>query len=199
MRTCMGCRKEDEPEAMIRLVLGENGGLLVDLAARAFGRGGWVHPRTDCLVRAVRGGAARNFKTSVTPDVPAVFLALRSAATQRVGALLGAARGAQRIAAGTESVQATFEKGEALLILVAADARAAASTGFLARAAQQGIVRLWGTKERIGQALGRPETAVVAVTEPGLAGAIDRAIALHSLPEPDARRAGPETAVLEVR
>lgn len=195
----MGCRKEDEPGAMIRLVLGESGELLVDLGARAFGRGGWVHPRSDCLLRTVRGGAARSFKARVATDAPTVFAALRAAADQRVLALLGAARGARHLVSGTDSVQAAFEKGEATLILLATDARATASTGFLARAAARGLVRLWGTKERIGQALARPDTAVVAVTEHGFADAIDRAIALNSLPEPDARHAGHERAVVEVR
>ena len=38
MRTCVGCRKEDESESMIRLVLGDDGQVAVDLAGRAFGR-----------------------------------------------------------------------------------------------------------------------------------------------------------------
>lgn len=194
----MGCRKEDEPGAMIRLVLGESGELLVDLGARAFGRGGWVHPRSDCFLRTIRGGASRSFKATVTSDVPAVFSALRAAADQRVAALLGAARGAHQLVAGTESVQTAFEKGEARLILLSTDARATASIGFLSRAAEQGLVRLWGTKERIGQALARPDTAVVAITDQGFSEAIDRAIALYSLPEPDARHRG-QGAVLEVR
>ena len=60
MRTCVGCLKEDESAAMIRLVLGEDGGLGVDLSGRAFGRGAWVHPSVDCLERGTRGGLGQH-------------------------------------------------------------------------------------------------------------------------------------------
>lgn len=199
MRTCMGCRKEDSPEALIRLVLGEGGELLVDLAGRAFGRGGWVHARPACLVHAARGGAAKSFKAEVSSDVRALFAAVRAAADHRVEALLGAARGAQKVAAGTDAADGAFGRGEARLCLLAEDARASAQAGFLARAGASGKVSVWGTKERVGRALGRPETAVVAILDEGLAEAIARAIALSSLPEPDARQPGADQVVVEVR
>lgn len=195
----MGCRKQDGPDEMIRLVLGENGELLVDLAGRAFGRGGWVHARLECLSQTARGGGARSFHATVTSSLPELLAQLRGACDQRVGALLSGARGAARLAIGTDGVEAAFASGQAALILLASDARAAAEAGFLARAGAKGKVVLWGTKAGIGRALGRTDTALVAVTDTGFANAIARTIAIHSLSEPDAPRPDIEHAAVEVR
>lgn len=184
---------------MFRVVLGEHGEILVDLAGRAFGRGGWVHPRPDCVGQMLHGGAARSFKAEVTTSAAVFHAALCDAVDARVSALLVSARGASRLAAGTNAVEAAFTSGQATLILVAEDARAAAVSGFLARAGAMGKVLVWGTKAGMGKALGRPDTAVVALTDPGFAGVVSRAVALRSLPEPGARRPGLEKAFVEVR
>jgi len=164
---------------MIRLVLGDGGMLAVDLAGRTFGRGAWAHPRTDCLVRACRGGAAKSFKTAISTDAATLVTAVRAAADRRVEALLSSARGAGRIAPGSDVARAAFEQGSAKLVLVAADGRATAHLGFVGVAASRGMAILWGTKDRIGRAIGRPGTAVVAILDDGLSEAIARAIAIE--------------------
>jgi hypothetical protein len=183
---------------MIRLVLGDDGKIAVDLAGRAFGRGAWVHPRVDCLSRTVRG-AARSFKAPVKMGAPELVAAVRGAADRRVESLVASARGAGRVAAGSEAARAAFGNGKAALVLVAMDGRAAAQTSFVATAAASGKVVLWGTKERIGRATGRAETAVVAILDRGLAQAITQAAALSALPEPDSRREGTDEALVEIR
>ncbi|HEX7671625.1 MAG TPA: DUF448 domain-containing protein [Polyangiaceae bacterium] len=199
MRTCVGCRKEDESEAMIRLVLGEDGSLGVDLAGRTFGRGAWVHPRTDCLARTARGGAARSFKSAVSTNAAELVQAVRNAADRRVEALLTSARGAGKIAPGSDVARAEFEQGRAKLLVVAADGRASAQQGFVGVAASRGMAILWGSKERIGRTVARPDTAVVAISDDGFAAAIARAIALSALPEPDAVRPAGDQVLVEVR
>jgi ribosomal protein L7Ae-like RNA K-turn-binding protein len=184
---------------MIRLVLGTDGELGVDLAGRSFGRGAWVHPRLDCLVRTARGGAAKSFKAPVGQDAAALVASVRSAADRRVESLISSARGAGRVAAGSDVAQAAYERGEASLVVVAKDGRAAAQSGFVAMAGAKGKAVAWGTKERIGRATGRPDTAVVAILDRGIADAITRAAALSSMPEPDARREGTDLALVEVR
>src|SRR5205814_1076623 len=88
---------------ILRLVPGveDGGGLAVDLAGRAFGRGAWAHPRSDCLLRAARGGAQRGLKANVRIEGAALLSAVRSAADRRVEALLASARGAGKVAAGS--------------------------------------------------------------------------------------------------
>jgi predicted RNA-binding protein YlxR (DUF448 family) len=184
---------------MIRLVLGDGGSLGVDLAGRTFGRGAWVHPRTDCLVRAARGGAAKSFKTAVSTDAATLLAAVRAAADRRVEALLSSARGAGRIAPGSDVARSAFEQGTAKLVLVAADGRAAAQAGFVGVAASRGMAILWGTKERIGHAIARPDTAVVAVLEDGFAEAISHAVALSAMPDADSERAAGDHDLVEVR
>lgn len=201
MRTCVGCRNEDESEAMIRLVLGDEGAIVVDLAGRSFGRGAWVHPRTECLAQAARGGLARSFKTKVTASPAGLLSEVRQAADRKVEALLSAARGAGRLAPGSDVARAECEAGRAKLLVVATDARAAADQGFVGVAGSRGMAMVWGTKERIGRAVARPETAVVAVTDDGLARAMAQAIALSVVRDPDPLRAGGDTdqSLLEVR
>jgi predicted RNA-binding protein YlxR (DUF448 family) len=199
VRTCVGCRQEDESEAMIRLVLGEDGSLGVDLAGRTFGRGAWVHPRTECLVRGARGGAAKSFKSAVSTNAADLVRAVRTAADRRVEALLTSARGAGKAAPGSDVARAEFEQGRAKLLVVAADGRASAQQGFVGVAASRGMATLWGSKERIGRALARPDTGVVAISDDGFAAAIARAIALSTLPEPDAVRPAGDQISVEVR
>ncbi len=198
MRTCVGCRSEDESDAMIRLVLGEDGALAVDLAGRAFGRGAWVHPRTDCIERAARGGVDKSFKARTGVDANSVLQNVRAAANRRVEALIAAARRSGSASPGSEVARTAVEEGRALLLVVAEDARAAAQATFVTHVAAAGKVVIWGTKEALGRATGRPDTAVVAILDRGLADAIVRSAALSRIPGPDARR-GNGQAVVEVR
>jgi ribosomal protein L7Ae-like RNA K-turn-binding protein len=182
---------------MIRLVLGEDGSLAVDLVGRAFGRGAWVHPRVDCIERAARG-AEKSFKAPVGLDTASVFERVRDAANRRVEALIASAGRSGNAASGSDVARAAVEEGRAQLLVVAADARAAAQAAFVTRVAAAGKVVTWGTKEALGRATGRPDTAVVAISDRGLSDAIMRSVALSSIPSPEARR-GKGQAVVEVR
>jgi ribosomal protein L7Ae-like RNA K-turn-binding protein len=182
---------------MIRLVLGDDGGLGVDLRGRAFGRGAWVHPRVDCLSRAVTGGVDRSFRRHVATDARVLFADVRAAADRRVEALVASARRAGHAAAGSDVSEAAVREGRAAILVVAADARAAAQASFVMQAAGAGKAVVWGTKEQLGRATGRPDTAVVAILDRGLADAVVRAAALSKIPDPGAGRE--MNAVVEVR
>lgn len=57
---CVGCRVTAPRSALVRLVLADDTRVVVDERASAPGRGGWLHPRQDCLDQALRrGGVAR--------------------------------------------------------------------------------------------------------------------------------------------
>jgi ribosomal protein L7Ae-like RNA K-turn-binding protein len=183
---------------MIRLVLGEDGALGVDLAGRAFGRGAWVHPRPDCLGRAARGGMERSFKQRVGTNVPELLGNVRAAANRRVEALIASARRAGSAAPGTDVARAAVEDGRATLVVVASDGRAAAQESYVTRAAAAGKAVVWGTKEILGRATGRPDTAVVAILDRGFSEAILRSTALSFIPDPGAERAA-DQGVVEVR
>src|SRR5579885_1299269 len=61
MRTCVGCMTRDRKEAMVRIV-GSERGLVPDFGARAPGRGGYLHPRTECMERFLKS-RAREFRS----------------------------------------------------------------------------------------------------------------------------------------
>jgi predicted RNA-binding protein YlxR (DUF448 family) len=184
---------------MVRLVLADDGSIAVDLAGRAFGRGAWVHARPDCLALAPRGGLQKSFKSQVTFDAGTLTAAIRSASDRRVDALLASARGAGKLECGSEVARDAFQRGSGRALVIAGDARATAEAGWVLAVGASGKALFWGTKERIGRAVGRPETALVAVCDSGLAAAISRAVAMATLPDPDLRRAGGERPMVEVR
>jgi ribosomal protein L7Ae-like RNA K-turn-binding protein len=169
---------------------------VVDLAGSAFGRGAWVHPRPDCLRTAAARGLARSLKVPVRTSEETLFEELRASADRRVAALLSAARGAGKLAIGTDAVREALEASRATLIVVATDARAAAAS---LPASALGHASAWRDKAALGEALGRGDTGVIAIMDPGLARAVQHAIALSTL-FPDApTQSGSSHAFVEVR
>ncbi|HTJ41058.1 MAG TPA: YlxR family protein [Kofleriaceae bacterium] len=75
MRTCVGCRRTDRQDALVRVVRGGEGAV-ADVRRRLPGRGAWLHRSPSCLGNA-RGGLSRALRMSVTDrDVAAVRAAL---------------------------------------------------------------------------------------------------------------------------
>jgi len=185
-RACIGWRAVSAPQGLVRLVAGPEGELLFDLAGRAFGRGAWLHPDPSCLSQAARGGADRAFRRSFGIDQAQLFRLFREAAERRSLGLLGAARRAKKLEAGSAAVAEAVERGFAELLIVATDARAAASQSFLQPWIASGRALAFGTKESLGACLGRADTALLAVTEPRFASEIRKAIEWTLLPEPKA-------------
>jgi len=70
VRTCIGCRKTDAREKLVRLVksASETGEpeALVDLRRRMPGRGAWLHPSTKCLQLALKRRAIGRALPGVT-------------------------------------------------------------------------------------------------------------------------------------
>ena len=56
VRMCVGCRKRDQANALVRVVKSTEGAnaLVVDPARRLPGRGAWLHPNAKCLEQAVK-------------------------------------------------------------------------------------------------------------------------------------------------
>lgn len=59
LRTCVGCRARDERSALVHLVAQTAGGppprwqVVVDERGGLPGRGAWLHPRAECVERAI--------------------------------------------------------------------------------------------------------------------------------------------------
>jgi ribosomal protein L7Ae-like RNA K-turn-binding protein len=137
-----------------------------------------VHARAECIERAAPRGLSKSYKTQVETKATELQVALVEAAERRIHGLLSGARGSRSIAIGTNATDETIEAGAARLVIVARDARAAAETGPVQRVIAAGDAVAWGDKQRLGAALGRGETGVVAVIDSGIARALRHAIAI---------------------
>lgn len=88
IRTCIGCRKREEQNQMVRLALDPQAvprTVVVDLRRRLPGRGAWLHPSTDCLQSAVsRRAFARAFRGPV--ETSELADSLQQAPTDHAGA-----------------------------------------------------------------------------------------------------------------
>lgn len=197
MRTCVGCRRTDESEHMIRLVADESGEVVIDLAGGAFGRGAWVHARPECLLHANSRALSRSFRQRIDTEPAQLFSRVRAAAHRRVESLLASARLSGKTAAGSDAVRERLEEGDVCLIVVASDAKAAAAS---LPPGAHGKALVWGSKVELGRALGRGETGVVAVLDAGLARALSRAIALSKIEASQVEAATPlPSASVEIR
>jgi len=143
---------------LLRFVIGPDGEIVPDVAARLPGRGLWLTPRRDIVERAVAkrvfARAARR-PVAASPDLPDRVEALLAA---RCGDAVGLARRAGLAVAGAERVGEALRAGKAAMLLFALEGAAG------------------GRRKMAG--LGRGLPAVIALTgaELGLAFARDRVI-----------------------
>jgi uncharacterized protein len=184
LRTCVGCRREAAPDDLVRVVLGADGAVVPDLAGGSLGRGAWLHPEPRCLAQAAPAGLSASFRARVLTSPDELWALLRAAADRRVAALLGAARRAGKLEVGATAVDQALLDGRAELVMLAVDARAAASGAACGRAIAEGRGLAWGSKETLGRALGRSEVAAAAVVDRGLSQALKRAVAMAHMPAP---------------
>jgi len=190
-RTCVGCRSAAEASDLLRLVLGPDGSVVADPRGGALGRGAWVHPTAECVRAAVPRGIAHTLRTAVTTTADELFAQLRLAGTRRALSLVGAAHRARKAAAGSAAASEALSRGQAALVVIAEDARAAAELGPVVAAISRGESLVVGTKATLGAALGRPETGVVAILDEGIGASLRQAVALSTLTLPRAGR-GPK-------
>jgi uncharacterized protein len=180
-RTCVGCREAGSRDELVRVVAGDDGSVVVDLSASAFGRCAWLHPRKECVERAAPRGLSKSFKQKVKTTSQELASAIASAAERRIVGLLSAAARTRRLAPGSSAALQEIAAGRAQLVIVAADARAAASGAGVQQMIESGRAVAWGNKQTLGAALGRGDTGVVAVLDGGIARAISSAIGLSHI------------------
>jgi len=66
-RTCVGCRETLPKRQMIRLVR-TNDGVFVDPTGKLAGRGAYLHDKSSCWVRGMKGALANALKTDLNDD-----------------------------------------------------------------------------------------------------------------------------------
>lgn len=96
---------------------------------------------------------------------------------RRVLDLLGLARRAGHVIAGTEAVRDALQVRRLALVIVAEDASPTQRRKVVPKAAHRRVPLLEvGTREALGRALGRAPVSVVAVTDARLAAAVHAAV-----------------------
>lgn len=179
-RTCAACRERVPPDELVRWVRGDDGAVVPDLQARAFGRGAWLHARLECL-KKLQPALQKSFKAPVTTTTPEALALLGLAATHRVGQLLGQGRQQGALVYGSDRVAEEWRSGAVAAVVVALDARAAGESDTVRDAITQGQACAWGSKAELGALFGRAEIGVLGVTDRGLARRLFGAIAMALL------------------
>jgi predicted RNA-binding protein YlxR (DUF448 family) len=198
VRSCVGCGERVDVagnHALVRLIVSPEGEVAVDARGGGFGRGAHVHPRPECLQKAVDRGLARSAKvktnTLATESgelVPlsreALAEAIQRSTDRRIEGLLISAKRSHRLAIGADAVRGAWGRGDAELILVARDAAAAADLTEVRQAVAEGRGAAWGDKVRIAALVHGPArteahrvgVGVLAVSSRTIAAALLEAI-----------------------
>jgi predicted RNA-binding protein YlxR (DUF448 family)/ribosomal protein L30E len=186
-RTCVGCQETAEANELVRVVLGPDGTLVPDPRGGTFGRGAWLHPHPECLVRAVPRGVARTLKAEVRTSAEELSTLMRRAGIRRLLGLVSSAWRARKAAIGATAVEELLASGKKCLVVVATDAQTAASGYGVSRAVALGRALAFSTKVELGEVLGRSEVGVVAILDEGFEGPMREAALLSELHVPRSR------------
>lgn len=165
MRTCVGCRGEESKEGLERFVYIEPQGLIYDLRQKAPGRGAWVHPRRDCILKALRGGFSRAMKQGVDGGeaeelIEQVAAGIRRRQIERFGVALRAGE----VFVGQRLVGEALKANGLALFFLAKDASESTQRKFASNAERKGLqmIRSWpGT--RLGQMVSREFVSIVGI------------------------------------
>lgn len=179
-RTCIGCGRKEDPEALLRLVVDASGEVAVDLAGKAFGRGAWIHASPACLDKGGKRGLSKSFRATVRAGPEALAAAIVQAAERRVTGLLMAALRSKQAVLGADAVTERAAQGQIELLVVACDSAATAGLPVVTRAIAEGRAVAWGTKSRLGALAGRAEVAVLGIQSAKLADAVRATVRMSS-------------------
>jgi len=120
-RRCIVTGETRDRSTLLRLVVGPDGAIVPDIAARLPGRGLWLTPRRDIVEQAV---ARRIFARAARRPVsapPELADRIESLLARRCCDALGLARRAGLAVAGFERVSEAASRGRAALLLFALD------------------------------------------------------------------------------
>jgi predicted RNA-binding protein YlxR (DUF448 family)/ribosomal protein L7Ae-like RNA K-turn-binding protein len=192
-RLCVGCRRTDSREELLRFAIGPDAPYLApDLQRKLGGRGVSVHPTRACMELAMkRGGFARALKRDITRDGKIDVDALCGSAAmlyeKRAESLLIAAARRRKLAIGTDSVREALRSSirnegerspvfvETLVVSKDAEGRREELEALAERLGRHCVVL--GTKNSLGRLFGRDEVGVLGILDRGIADEVVRCAA----------------------
>ena len=166
MRRCVVTGAVMPKDALMRFALAPDGQVVPDLSGKLPGRGIWVTPRREVILRACRKNLfARSAKRSVRVD-EALAERVVAQVRERCLGLLGLAKRAGALSAGFDQVRHWLKSGKAQVLVQAADA-AEDGRGKLRRLAAArepavAAVEVFAVEE-LDRAVGRSNTVHIAI------------------------------------
>lgn len=176
-RTCVGCGRRRGQGEMVRFS-SSLAGLRVHLE-RGEGRGAYCCPDIGCLERAVKRKALQKaLGGDLGPlSVQQLREAIDQAILEKVRRLLGLARRAKRLVAGSRGVTQALTGGRVRLVLLSQDMFPQVGKQFQEEAARRGVpVTTVFSRKDLDTALGGPSREVVGLLDDGFAEGILRAL-----------------------
>lgn len=166
LRSCLGCREVKPKEELLRFVLDPDLLPVPDVAGKLPGRGAYTCFKKSCLENAVaRKQFSRAFKGEAKPPALAETLSLLQRLLQdRVIATLALTNKAGKAVSGSDKVMDTLRRGEASLLILAADISADSEAKFRFTAEKNGVdIYRFSLKYQLGSPLGKEIRTAVAV------------------------------------
>jgi predicted RNA-binding protein YlxR (DUF448 family)/ribosomal protein L7Ae-like RNA K-turn-binding protein len=194
MRTCTGCGVSRPKDEMVRVVAGPDGRMFPDLTGKAPGRGGYLCPARECIVRAARGRLVSVLKLAASARVDggkggmegeALGAAVAAALKARILSLLGLARRQGMAVTGSSLVEGELRKdAEGWGLLLTASDAAPGAAGKLDRRARDAHLATAAvlTRDEMGKAMGQSPRSAVMVREGSLSRALgETLVRLHAV------------------
>lgn len=169
-RTCVGCGRKRAQATLVRFTRGP-AGLRVHLE-RGEGRGVYLCPDADCLGRAAkRKTLQRALGAEIGPvSVSGLREAIHQAVLQKVRGLLGRARRAGRVVAGSGPIAQALEAGRVRLLLLSRDVFVPGGGQFQVEAERRGIpVVTVLSREDLGAAYAGSSREAIGLLDGGFA------------------------------
>ncbi len=166
LRSCLGCREVKSKDELLRFVIDTAGEIFPDISRKLPGRGAYTCFDRNCFEAAIkRKQFSRTFKTEVKME-SAANLAARITRLQedKINSLIALANKAGRAVSGSEKVLDALKKGEAAVLIIAADTSSESRAKFLAIAEKAGVEAFrFSMKDLLGASLGKEIRTAVAV------------------------------------
>lgn len=169
-RSCIGCRRAQDKQSLLRFVLSPDRTVVPDLQGKLPGRGAYVCQSIECLREATaKRQFARAFKGEVRGaglDVLAPLL--EHVMRERISGYLALANKAGKVVSGSDAVMDALRKGAIGVLFIAIDSSDATRQRFesLAKRGEVPCCFLFD-QLHLGALLGKEQRGIVAVSDSG--------------------------------
>jgi predicted RNA-binding protein YlxR (DUF448 family)/ribosomal protein L30E len=170
-RQCAGCRQRAPANRLLRVAVGPQSQLVMDLYRRMPGRGAHVCAQPKCIQQAVeRGTFSRSLKEPTHSTAQALCESAADGLTEQALARLGLGRRNATTRYGMDDVLNALAAQQARLVVLSTDVSPRTSEEIRQKAGFAGVTVVEGpVMEKLGAALGRTATGVVATCDAGIA------------------------------